>query len=55
MGFLSSSCFKTLRRTARRIKEAKPEATRTGRDELEVKLPNGPATLARTPILHENR
>lgn len=35
-GFLSSSCFKTLSTTARRRKEAKPEAMRTGRDELEV-------------------
>lgn len=51
LGFLSSSCFNTLRTMASRIKEAKPEATSTGKDELEVKSPNGPAMSARTPIL----
>jgi hypothetical protein len=40
-----------LRTTAIRIKEAKPAATMTGVDELEVKLPRGPATLARKPMM----
>jgi hypothetical protein len=40
---------------ASRIKEAKPAATTTGRDELEVKLPNGPATLARRPMMRNKK
>jgi hypothetical protein len=51
LGFLSSSWFRTLSTTASTIKEAKPEATRTGSEELEAKLPRGPATSARTPML----
>jgi hypothetical protein len=52
-GFLNNSCFRTLRTTARRIKEAKPAAYTTGRDEFAVKSPNGPAMVARTPILRD--
>lgn len=55
MEFLSSSCCKTLRTTARTRKDAKPAAITTGVDELAVKLPIGPETSARTPILRDKR
>jgi hypothetical protein len=50
-GFLSSSWVRTLRTMASTIKEAKLDAIRTGKEEVDVKVPNGPATSARTPIM----
>jgi hypothetical protein len=40
--------------TARRIKEAKPEAISVGRDDSEVNRPNGLEISARTPIATED-
>ena len=51
LGFMNRNCLRTLRTMARRIKEAKPAATTTGVDELEVKSPTGPVTVAKTPMV----
>ena len=52
---MSSSCCKTLRTTDSTRKEATLVATRTGREAVEAKSPNGPATSERRPMMCESQ
>lgn len=54
-GLLSSNCCNTLSTTDSTRKETVPVATRTGREAVEVKAPNGPAISETRPMARKSQ